>query len=459
MCIITYGPRNKSLRSERNEVFVAYFLPQFYKYGENTLIILKEIFHNKFAKNVTMIAGGTAFAQLLSALSSPIITRLYNPQEYGVLTVYTAFLGLIAIVASLKYEWAISIAENDEKAINVMGLCFWILVTFTIIISTIIFLLGEVILNLLNANVLINYKYLIPIGAFFIGSYNILMQWSFRRKNFKAIARTKLSQSIVGNGVRIGLGLLGFGPVGLILGQIFTQGAGLGTLSRPFIKQDKHLLQRINRREIRWSAKRYKDFALFSAPSQILNMAGLQLPVFFITAMYGSQVVGLYGLANGIINLPMQLIGNSVADVFYGEAASIGRADCKRLKDLSSKLFQKLLIIGLIPLLLLLCFGPFLFSFVFGSQWYEAGVYARILSLMVFTRFIFTPMSRIFFILEKQKEAFMLDLSRVILVLVSFGVSVFFELNPHLAISLYSVAMSIVYLITYIIIQKVLKEK
>ena len=420
---------------------------------------IKELFQSSFAKNVAMISGSTAFAQLLNALFSPVITRIYSPEEYGILTVYTSILGLIVIVASLKYEWGIPIAENDEKAINVMGISFFVLLHFVILVFVVFYFFGEPILTFLDATVLLNYRYLIPVGVLFGGSYSIFLQWAYRNKDFKSISKTKLTQSIAGNGVKIGLGLFGVGPVGLVFGQIFKEGAGIGTLSRSFRKKDKHLLKKINKKEMLWGAKRYKNFPIFSAPSQLLNTAGVQLPVFFITSLYGSQVLGLYGLANSIVNLPMVLIGQSVGDVFYGEAASVGRENPKRVKDLSNKLFKRLVVIGLIPLLVLLFFGPFLFSLVFSSQWYEAGVYAKILAFLVFARFIFTPISGIFSVFERQKEKFFLDLFRVILVFVAFGISSFLGFSSYGAVGLYSIAMSIVYLVTYLLAQKILNDE
>ncbi|HOA81738.1 MAG TPA: hypothetical protein PKK61_11865 [Defluviitaleaceae bacterium] len=167
----------------------------------------------------------------------------------------------------------------------------------------------------------------------------------------------------------------------------------------------------------------------------------------------------MYGLANSIVNLPMILIGQSVGDVFYGEAASVGRENPKRVKDLSNKLFKRLVVIGLVPLLVLLFFGPFLFSLVFGYQWYEAGVYAKILAFLVFARFIFTPISRIFSVFERQREAFVLDLFRVVLVFVAFGISSFLGFSSYGAVGLYSIAMSIVYLVTYLLAQKILNDE
>ncbi len=420
---------------------------------------IKNLIQNNFAKSVLLITGGTAFAQVINALLSPVITRIYTPEEYGILTVYIAVLNMLAIIGSLKYEWGIPIASDEKKAINVLSLSIIVLFIVTTIISLILIFFGDTFLDLFDGQILLKYRFFIPLGVFFTGLYNIFTQWAYRTKNYKSISKTKLSQSITQNVTKIGLGLLKIGPAGLISGNILGQSAGITTLSMPLIKKERFLLRKINKRSIIWCAKRYKEFPLYSAPGQFLNTAGLQLPTLFITSLYGNEVIGLYGLANSIVNIPMNLIGNSIADVFYGEAASIGRTNPRRLKNLSKNLLKKSFIVGLIPLIILLLFGPLLFSIVFGENWYQAGVYARIISFLVFFRLIFTPITRIFFVYERQKESFILDLLRVLLVLIVFIFSQIFSLSSYLAITLYSLAMSFVYLLAYLYAQRILNDE
>lgn len=421
--------------------------------------LFHKVFQSNFAKNVLIMGGGTAGAQILGAVFSPIITRIYTPEEYGVLSLFVTILGLIAITASFKYEDAIPIAGNDEQAINVLGLSFLILLVYVAFSGVLFSLFGNSILSFLDAQALINYKFLIPIGVFFVGNYNILMRWGFRKKNFKAISQTKLTQSITGNVLKIVLGLFGIKPHGLLIGQIVSQGAGATTLLRPLVQKDKFLLKKINRIKVIESAKRYKNFPIFYVPDQLLNFAGLQLPVFFISFLYGTEILGLYSLANSIINLPMSLIGQSVGDVFFSEAANIGSSNPKRVKDLSLNLFKKLFVIGLVPLLVLLFFGPFLFSFVFGPEWYLSGVYARILSVLIFSRLIFTPISRVYTIYERLKEQLLVDLLRVVLIIMVFSLAHFFSLNSFLYITLNSFAVIIQYFIGFLVAQRILNQE
>lgn len=420
---------------------------------------IRNLFKSSFGKNVIMITGGTIFAQILTALLSPVITRIYSPKDYGILTVYTAILGMISLLGALSYDYAIPIADDDGKAINILSLCIIILFLFTFILILLLVFFGSNILRLFDADTLLKYKYFIPLGFFATGLYTVFSSWAFRKKDFHSIAKTKYSQSIIGNITKIGLGLVYIGPIGLILGRILGQSAGIGTLAKPLIKSDKDLFKKINKKDILWSAKRYINFPLFSAPTLFLISFSSQIPVIFISNLYGSEIVGFYGLALGITFLPMTLIGKSIQDVFYGEAANIGKSNPQRVKQLSNKLLKKLKLIGLIPMIILVFWGPFLFSFVFGANWYNAGIYSRLLTPFVFSHFIFHPISTVFSIFEQQKKSFILNVIKLIMVLVVFGIAKLFLLDSYLAVLIFSIAMAIIELFKYLLAQKIMNDE
>lgn len=419
---------------------------------------LKELLSNRFFKSVLLVLSGTGFAQLLNILVSPVITRIYTPEEYGIYTVYTAILGFLSIIGPLRYDFAIPIAENDKKAINVLVLSLIVLTILAGIILLIFIFWGKQLLVLYNAEILYDYQLLIPVGIFFVGLYSIFSNWAFRKRAYYLISKTKVHQSIFSNGVKIASGLAYLGPIGLIIGHIIGASAGTYTLASVIHKQ-KYLFKSINFNDIKWCMKRYVRFPLYATPSQLLNSAGVYLPIFFLSSIYGPHIAGYYGLAIGIVNMPMNLIGNSVGDVFYGEVSNLSRKDPYKVKKLSVELFKKLFSIGLLPTLILIFWGPQLFSIIFGTNWYEAGVYAQILSVLVFSRLLFIPSSRVYEVYEKQKEGFFLNSFRVLLVILVFLISGKMSLNSYWAVGLYSIAMTIVYLMTFILAQKIINDE
>lgn len=420
------------------------------------MLKVNEIIKTRFVKNVLMMAGGTVFAQILGILMTPIITRIFTPEQYGILTVYTSLLALFAGSQSLRYELAIPIADDDESAINVLALSFLILVISSTIFLTLFLFASEIILSVFSAESLFEYRLLIPTGFLLSGAYQIFMIWNLRELAYKDISKTKITQSISSNIAKIGLGLLGLGPVGLILGKIIGDSAGITTLSRDLIKEERELIKKISHVKVMDSAKRYKNFPIFQLPSTLLSRFAEQIPILFIASIYSGKAVGLYGFAQGIVSLPMFLIGNSVGDVFYSEASSIGKQNPQKLKTLSNSVFKKLFFVGLAPLIVLVFFSPSLFGLVFGDNWYEAGEYARILSFLSFAQLIFQPVSRIYDIFEKQKESLIITIVRVVLVFAIFSVSKMMGISYIFSISLYVLAMILIFGVTYLYAQKII---
>jgi O-antigen/teichoic acid export membrane protein len=414
---------------------------------------------NSFAKNVLLISGGTVIAQLVNMLFSPVVTRLYTPEDFGVLSVYSSVLGLVAIVSSLKYELAIPIADNDETAVNIFLLCLIILVGFVLCITVILVFASAWIIKTFNVKNLSDFKFYIPFGVFFIGTYTIFTRWALRKRDYKSISKTKYFQTTAQNIVKIGFGLFHFGYAGLLLGTIAGESTGITTLCASFLKKDRHLLKHLNLSRIKYSARRYVNFPLFSVVSHIFNASGTNLTPLLISYLYGNQMAGYYGLAHTVINLPMMVIGNAVNDVFYGEAVNLAKKDLPQLRRLVLKLAWQLGLFSLIPLVVLFFGGPFLFSIVFGEAWRESGVYARILVIFILFRLIHVPVDRIFSIFEKQKMSLFIDIVRAIFILIVFLLSKCLQLNPHIFLGLYSIAMSMIYVLTFFLALKIINDR
>ncbi|GAA5415779.1 hypothetical protein Pryu01_00811 [Paraliobacillus ryukyuensis] len=421
-------------------------------------ILSKKIKKSKFRKNILLIAGGTAFAQVLGIIFSPIITRIYPPEQYGVLTAYTAVLGLIVISASLDYQKAIPIAEDDNKAVNLLVLSLISLFSVVAFITILLYFFGDFFLVVLDSEVLSSYKYLIPLGVIFAGLYNIVLQWGFRKRNYRVITRTKISQSFTSNLIKIGLGILNIGPIGLIIGTITGQSAGITSLSFPLFK-NRSAINTVNFKSLKYVLKRYKKFPLFSAPSNYVYTASNNLPIILLASLFDSTVTGFFGLAKSITYLPISLIGNSISQVFYSESAYLGNENPKEIKKLSIKLMRKIAIVAMIPLLLLLFFGPLVFSFVFGDDWYGAGVYARLLSIMVYFHFIITPIGRVLEIFERQRAGLVLNIVRLCLVVGVFLSSKMMEFNSYITIGLYSISNAVTYIILLIMVLRILDNE
>lgn len=418
-----------------------------------------KIKQNRFLKNILMLTGGTAFAQALGIILSPIITRLYTPEDYGVLSIYVSILTLLAVGATLNYYRAIPLAKDEKDGLSAVFLSFSILIVFSFLLTLIFVFKGKDILTLTNNTGLISFMYLIPIGLLLKGIYDILSHWAMRSKDFKTITKTKITQSLASNFTKVGLGLFSIGPIGLILGQILGQSSGIARLSRPFFKVKSKFKHSLNINNITKEAKKNIQFPMYTTLSGYIYTGGNQLPFIMLSIMFGSSVVGLFGLANSIVNLPISLIAMSVSQVYYSEIASLGIANARKIKSLSLKLTSKLAMIGLAPLFVFVFFGPFLFSTVFGANWYEAGEYARYLAIIAYTHFVILPIGRVLEVFYLEKIALIVHTFRLVIMISVFYISHINNFSSLKTIIIYSIVNAISYIVLFFVAQIVLSRQ
>lgn len=347
-----------------------------------------------------MLVGGTAGAQLLAVLAAPLLTRLYTPEDFGLLAVYASLLGLIAVIASLRYELAIPLPEDDSEAANVAALSLILVGINTVLVGILTVLLRQPISNALGVPQLGPYLWMLPLGVLAGGVYNVFNYWAVRTKCFSTIAGTRIVQSLSMLGIQ--LAAFELGGVALVFGQFVGQGAGTIKLALNAFATD--LFKKVTLSGVKNAAKRYKQLPIFSTWEALANTAGTQLPPLLFSMVFGPASAGLYSLANRVLTLPMSLIGGAVGQVFFSNAAEAHRNG--QLASLVVQLHSKLAHIGLPPALILMLLGPDIFSYAFGEGWREAGEFARWMAPWLYLVFVTSPLSTLFAVVEKLKQNF-----------------------------------------------------
>lgn len=398
-----------------------------------------------FVKSVVVVAGGTAFGQVLVIAVSPILTRLYAPNDFGVLSVYSAVLYVLVAVASLRYEMAIPLPEEDVEAANVLAVSILFVLLISFFLCIIVLIGGNWIAVASNNSALIPYLWLLPIGLVGAGFFQAFSYWAIRRKTFRDLAVTKVTQSIWLVIIQFVLGWLWSSPVGLLLGHIAGQAGGSTTLLFNTLKNDRELL-----REISWSSmwkaiQRYKRFPLLLSWSSLLNTLGLQLPSLFLATLYGLDVAGWFMLSERVARAPARLLGQAIGQVFMAEASQLKRTNPESLKDLFTSVFWKLVLVGGIPLLILALISPWIFSILFGGEWGEAGKIYQAMSISVIAQFVVAPLSQTIVIIERQDLQMWSDLFRTVSVVLVFFVARTLNASYLTAIFAYSVVMFCLY--------------
>lgn len=403
--------------------------------------------HGLFRK-AAIIAGGTVSSQIIESLVAPLTTRLYSPSDFGTLGVFVSVLSLILVISSLRYELAIPLPECDIEAFNLLAFAIVVLLFFSTLTGVFVLVFEDYIVQWTNTPAIKPYLWLLPLAVFGGGGYHVFSYWSIRRKEYTRLAKSKLSRGLGRALAHVSLGVLGLAPSGLIAGEIVGQFGGTGTLIKQVFNDDKSFIETLEFDRIRSVAKRYGSFAILFSFSSLLNSAGLQLPPLIFAGIYNVEIVGWFALVQRVLAIPISLIGSSVNQVYFGEAAKLVNKEPRKVRAMFLGTMKKLALLAIGPSILLLLTGPWLFSIVFGEAWREAGIYAQILAPVFFLRFTVAPTS-LFSVLERKDLSVIWNIVRFFLVLLSFFVVVWGEFSATTAVALYSVSMIIVYTLLF----------
>ncbi|MFC3210888.1 lipopolysaccharide biosynthesis protein [Planomicrobium okeanokoites] len=361
-----------------------------------------------FSKNVITLITGTAFAQILPILASPILTRLYTPEEFGELGLFIALLGVFSVIASFKYELAIALPKKEEDAVNIFALSILFAMSFSAVLMTAIVVVHNTMEIKFIDEHFATYVWLFPVAVLLLGIFQALSNWNIRNQDFKLIAATQYYRSSTIVTYQIGGGFLGGSSLILITAQVVGQLVAvlkMGYTSINKLKENKGFITKLNLKKM---LIRYKRFPLFYSGSALLNTLSVQLPLFMLAFYFNPTIVGYYTLANRVLAAPISIVGNAIAQPYLQKA--VEKSHDNKLEIFSLQIFKTLLSIGLVPIIVVAIISPELFMIIFGSEWVKAGIYVQLIATWLLFVFISSPLSHIFTILELQKESLFFNL-------------------------------------------------
>tara|TARA_Y100000996_G_scaffold172293_1_gene133938 strand:- start:439 stop:1677 length:1239 start_codon:yes stop_codon:yes gene_type:complete len=357
---------------------------------------------SNIAKNFFLLFSSSAIAQIIALLLAPFISRLFTPDNFGMIGYILSISGIFTAIGSLTYEKAIVLENDDKKAQDLQFLSLCSLFIFSIILYFSISFYIKKFSNLESSYLL----WIVPI--FFLNNFiNIVFAVLNRDRQYKNIAMIQLLRRSGTAITQLTFGIIGYTAFGLIWGNIF--GALFCVIYIFILSSVSFSKRKYKLEDIKYVAKKYINFPLYTAPQELINISFAQLPVIILANYYSITILGAYYFAVKIIQLPSALLGNSIKKIFYKEAAC-SRNKMDNLKELYFNLTAILFFISIIPIIISFFFAPDIFSFVFGSDWLFAGKFARWMTLWFGANFIMIPSRVLFLVFEKQKLLFKIDL-------------------------------------------------
>jgi O-antigen/teichoic acid export membrane protein len=384
---------------------------------------------SEFSQNVLTLMTGTTIAQAIPILISPILTRIYMPEDFGVFAFFVSIVAIMAVISTGKYEMSLILPRKDIFAYQL-----FILSGIIVLVSSIIYLFSVVVADIFYSFDAI--YYLLPITVLFIGLNNIFDKYNNRIKNYKLMSYQRLIKTTIESIVNITFIVLFHLKTGLIWGFVLGFLASNITMLYINIKSFNQKAFRVSKIKIKFLSKKYINFPKYNMPHALLNTISENTPIFLIPIFYGNATLGLYAFGLKIVQAPLGLLSTAIFNVL-GQKMAEEYAKGNEILSIYKTMLKKLSLVS-IAMIPFFIFADDIFAFVFGLEWLNAGEFIRIMSVVVLGSFILSPLSSIPHIFNQQKKAFILEIIATLARILPFVIgSYILKLDIEIVLALY----------------------
>ena len=377
---------------------------------------------------------------------SPILSRLYTPEEFGLVAIYLGILSVINSLSTGTYEQAIMLPKKSNSAYNLFGLVISWVVIFSLMTLTIAFFAGEP-LTLLSGNPdLRPWLYWLPLSVLFYGVFKATTFFANRFKLYNKIALSTISQNFTLNGTRLVIGWFPGQLNGLVVGQIAGQGIAAFYMIARLRRQLLQTLSSITVKRMLVEGKKYSAYPKYNMIQGVMSNLSSSLPVLLFSWGFSPHVAGLYGFAYMFVFKPVNLFSQSLQQVFQQriiEQFNQGESVYKPIKQT----VIGFALAGILPFLALGILATPVFEFVFSEDYGSSGFYVSLLTPWLFMVFITSHLSFLPELFFRQRKAMFINLTTLTLRASALFTGVFYQ-DVTLSLILFSGVSTLMLLYT-----------
>ncbi|KAF7788289.1 hypothetical protein PRUB_a2914 [Pseudoalteromonas rubra] len=344
---------------------------------------------NSYLKKVATLVSGTVFAQMFSLGIYPLLTRLFDAEQFALFGVFLSITSPLAIFLTLRYEASIALPKKPVDSLHLWAGSLLLAAMIALLCFIITSIFSESIISLFSGRISADALYLVPLGAFTISLFQATTYLGISKSAFVSISKSKVVQSVTIGLSQIALSVVFFDSLlyGFILGQVFASAYLIYVLKPDINKVESHLLKH--------NGVKYIDYPKYNALPSFIDTFTLQLPVLLIATGSDFAVAGFFTLVFRILAAPSAVIGHAIGQVYLKEIADRLNSGSTSLADVVFPTLIKLVILAILSFTPVVFFGEELFGFAFGEEWKRAGEYAEIIVFAIAARFIVSPLSTI----------------------------------------------------------------
>jgi len=362
---------------------------------------------------------GTLIAQIIAIIGTLFLAKIYGEEAYGIFGVFISIISITSIICSFQLDKLIVISKNSKESSNWYNFLLLLVPVSTLIISLLLFVVSN---YFVSEKFSLSLLLFCAIGTLILALISIHENFFTFKKEFSRISNSKIFLTIANVGLQIFL-YSSYNLWGLIIGFLISQ----CSLLIFYVFKNRNVISKTNFTEIKKGIQSNASILKFLLPSNTLNSIANSLMPILILAFFGTKEAGVYFFSLKILGIPLFLISSSVAQVYFQKSSILLKEDKEELLKLTKKIVGTNLLIMLAFLLLINTFGMYFLDYFFDGKWNNLRSYTLILSILVFARTAFNPISSLIVVLDKNFESLLFNSYLFIINLVAIYVGFLYD--------------------------------
>ncbi len=263
---------------------------------------------------------------------------------------------------------------------------------------------------------------------------------AIQRERYAAVSASRLTKPLVSLGLQATLALTILpGLAGLAAGEIIGAFSATGLLYLQLRKVDVFASmprpdRTLHRKYIFGIARKYSIFPLASLPQVFSGSVAALLTAILVASFFSAHEAGQWFMMQRVAMLPAGLVGTSMAQIYFAEAATSIRRDGS-----FAVVFRRVAVgqalIGLFVATILTLFGGFLFPFVLGNNWIQAGQLSVIYAPYVAVHLVLSTLAATTILSKRQTQAFLVGLGQNLVFLGALALACSLQVSVEVALS------------------------
>ena len=351
------------------------------------------------ARQVLTLVSGTLLAQAIAFVAQIGVARLYTDADLGYLGLFTSAAALGAAVAGVRFDLSIVLpSPGDEASARSLFRLSSRCVLVASALATLVAACARPWVSVRYGEALAGWMLAAGVSILFLAQGQVCSYWLTRHRRFRVLASSSVVRSLGIAALQLVCGALASGGLGAAIGATLA-GQGIAVAYLSWCVRDARVGEASDP-SLREVASRYRKMALVGVPNVVVDALRTSV-IPMLIASYSVASLGQFNMAWMVLQAPVALIAGALSQVYLPRLSDTPAGEMTRVvcrvgaMALGASIPVFALIAGI---------SPWLFPFVFGGRWGEAGYFARSLAPWLALTVATSPLSNVFVATYHQRR-------------------------------------------------------